>query len=103
MSTETYKGGEQTDRVCRLILLLAGNTVNGLSPGEIAKGLDTHPSNVTRLIAHLKRSRFVEEHPLGGRWRLGAKVVQIALAHMSDVRRAEEDLNDIRNRYSRKA
>lgn len=71
---DTYGAGEFVGRICSLIVLLASHTRHGLAPSEIAKKLGTSPANVTRLVAQLKASGFVEDTPLK-RLRLGPKVI----------------------------
>lgn len=97
----TYGTGEFAGRICGLMVLLAGHTRHGLAPSEIAKKLDTSPANVTRLVAQLKSTGFVEDTPLK-RLRLGPKVVQIALSHLSDMQQGEDELADLRRRYNGK-
>lgn len=101
MTPEKYGTSDQLRRACRAIVLMAGHVVNGLAPGELAKALDTSPSNITRLLANLKQEGFVEKIEETGRWRLGPKVVQIGLAYMNDVGRAETRLAEVKNRYTR--
>ena len=101
MTPEKYGSSEQTSRVCRALVMLAGNTVNGMLPGELAKALNTSPATITRMLAHLKQEGFVEETKLGGRWRLGSRVAQIGLAALADVAARESELNEIKQRYSR--
>ncbi len=98
---DTYGAGEFVGRICSLIVLLASHTRHGLAPSEIAKKLGTSPANVTRLVAQLKASGFVEDTPLK-RLRLGPKVVQIALCHLSDMKQGEDELADLRRRYTPK-
>lgn len=98
---DTYGAGEFVGRICGLIVLLAGHTRHGLAPSEIAKKLGTSPANVTRMVAHLKSAGFVDDTPLK-RLRLGPKVVQIALGHLSDMQQGEDELADLRRRYTPK-
>lgn len=101
MTPEKYGTSDQLRRACRAIVVLAGHTVNGLAPGELAKAVDASPSNITRLLANLKQEGFVEKIEETGRWRLGPKVVQIALAFSQDLSRARSRLDEVSNRYTR--
>lgn len=101
MTPEKYGTSDQLRRTCRAIVVLAGHTVNGLAPGELAKAVDASPSNITRLLANLKQEGFVEKIEETGRWRLGPKVVQIALAFSQDLSRARARLDEVSNRYTR--
>ena len=40
-------------RLLKVIVLLAGNEFNGLAPSDLAKALNTNPSNITRDLANL--------------------------------------------------
>lgn len=97
---EKYRN-EAQQRLCRVIVLLAGNEFDGLEPGAIAKALDTNPSNVTRDLANLKEAGLAEPVADTGRWRLGPKVIQIALAFTRHLDRARSRLEEIGQRYTR--
>lgn len=101
MSPEKYGTSDQLRRAFRAIVVLAGNTVQGMTPGDLAKAVAASPSNITRLLANMKNEGFVEETKVPGRWRLGPKVVQIALAYQVDISRQETELDQIKQRYSR--
>lgn len=101
MTPEKYGTSDQLRRACRAIVVMAGHTVQGMTPGELAKAVDASPSNITRLLANLKNEGFIEETKTPGRWRLGPKVVQIALAYQMDISRQETELDQIKQRYTR--
>lgn len=88
-------------RLLKVIVLLAGNEFSGLAPSDLAKALNTNPSNITRDLANLREGGIAE--PLGdtGRWRLGPKVVQIALAFSDSMARSSSRMNEINQRYTR--
>jgi len=88
-------------RVLKIVQLLAGNEFSGLVPMDLAKALDTNPSNVTRDLANLQAAGLAEQIPETGRWRLGPKVIQIALAFSEHVAQATDRLNDLKHRYTR--
>lgn len=88
-------------RLLRTILLLAGNELAGLAPSDLAKALDTGPSNVTRDLANLKEAGLAEQLPDTGRWRLGPKVVQIAVDFQLNLGRSQSRVDEIRQRYTR--
>jgi len=88
-------------RLLRTILLLAGNELAGLAPSDLAKALDTGPSNVTRDLANLKEAGLAEQLPETGRWRLGPKVVQIAVDFQLNLGRSQSRVDEIRQRYTR--
>jgi DNA-binding IclR family transcriptional regulator len=59
-----------------------------LGTNEIARRLTTTPSTVSRQLGTLAESRFVEQIPESGRYRLGIRVVELANALLArlDVR-----------------
>jgi DNA-binding IclR family transcriptional regulator len=101
MDINRYPDSRPVDRVVRVIESLAGNTLNGLSPGEIGKAAGASPAQITRLLAQLIRRGVVESARTEGRYRLGPAIVQIARAHELELARAERDLAEARQRYSR--
>lgn len=98
--TSRYLSDSQ-QRLLQLILLLAGNEIEGLAPSDIAKQLATSASNVTRDLANLRHVGWAECLPTTGRWRLGPQIVQIAMRHLTALDRAERRLSEIKNRFSR--
>lgn len=92
---------EAQQRILRTLVLLAGNEFLGLAPSQIAKSIGTNPSNVTRDLANLKTAGLAEEMDGLGTWRLGPKVVQIALAFSEQSSRMGERVAEIQNRYTR--
>ena len=87
-------------RLLKAVVLLAGNEFNGLAPSDLAKALNTNPSNVTRDLASLKEAGLAEQLDTG-RWRLGPKLVQIALAFSDHVARSSDRMSEIKQRYTR--
>jgi DNA-binding IclR family transcriptional regulator len=89
-------------RLLRTVLLLAGNELAGLAPSDLAKALDTNPSNVTRDLANLKEAGLAEQLPDTGRWRLGPKIVQVAVDFQLNLERSQSRVDEIRQRYTRR-
>lgn len=94
---------DSQQRILRLVVLLAGNEITGLAPADIARQQGCSASIVTRDLANLREAGFAEMVPETSRWRLAPQVVQIALAHMTALERAETRLAETRHRYSRTA
>ncbi|HSH71565.1 MAG TPA: hypothetical protein VK974_00785 [Methylophilaceae bacterium] len=98
---KVYTSGSQ-ERGYHVLLLLAGNEFTGVLPGEIAKALNTSPSNITRDLRVLQNVGLAEPLPHDEkRWRLGPKLVQISNAftnHLSEVNRR---MGEIQQRYTR--
>lgn len=89
-------------RACRYMLALGGHEVEGLRPKQIAEAVCASPSTVTRDLRVLLDEGFVERVPgMEDRWRLGPKLIQIALAHVQGVQRMSARLDEVRQRYSR--
>ena len=88
-------------RILGLLRVLAGNEIEGLAPGDIAKLNNCSASHVTRDLANLLHAGLAEQLPTTGRWRLGPQIVQIALRHMTALDRAQSRLDEIKNRFSR--
>jgi len=85
-------------RVLKLIFRLAGHEIEGIAPSELAAAMRTSASNMTRDLANLKEAGWAE--PLEtGRWRLAPKAVQISLAAGTAFSRAQDRLDETRQRY----
>lgn len=101
MSKEIYINSAQ-QRLLKAVVLLAGNEFSGLAPSDLAKALNTNPSNVTRDLANLKEAGLAEQIQDTGRWRLGPKLIQIALAFSDHMSRATNRIDEMQQRYTRK-
>lgn len=99
--TEAKYISDQQQRLLQVIRTLAGNEIEGLAPGDLAKLIPCHASQVTRDLANLKHFGWAEQIATTGRWRLGPQVVQIATRHMTAIERASKKLAEVSNRYSR--
>lgn len=101
MATDYTHAGQQ--RILRLINVLAGHEITGISPADISAETKVLPSTVTRDLDNLRSAGFAEQVPETGRWRLSPQMVQIALRHMTALDRAQSRLDEVRNRFSRGA
>jgi DNA-binding IclR family transcriptional regulator len=88
-------------RILRIVLMLAGHELHGVAPKDIAEGAGAAAATITRDLHNLREIGLIETIQETGRVRLGPKVVQIAIAHMTAMDRASAQLNEIKNRYSR--
>lgn len=88
-------------RVIQVLLRLAGHEVNGLAPGEIAKALDTTPSNITRDLHNLKEGGVAEQIQESGRWRLSPRIPQIGVAMLNGIGRAQAKVDEVQQRFTR--
>tara|TARA_R110001583_G_scaffold195522_3_gene375219 strand:+ start:47707 stop:48012 length:306 start_codon:yes stop_codon:yes gene_type:complete len=88
-------------RILRAVVVLAGNEFMGIAPGELAKALGESPSTATRDLHNMKEAGFAEQIEQTGRWRLGPKMVQVALSFSHELTRARTRLDEITQRYTR--
>lgn len=100
MSKDAYDSPAQ-QRILKALVVLAGNEFIGISPTDYAKALRVNPGTATRDLHNLREAGFAEQIQETGRWRLGPKPVQIALAFATHLERAEQRLKEITNRYSK--
>lgn len=100
MSERAYTNDSQS-RGYQVILALAGNEFTGLLPSEIAKKVDASPSAITRDLRVLQDSGLAEQIQETGRWRLGPRLVQIAVAFQMHLDTARRRLDEINQRYTR--
>ena len=99
MADDKYISDAQ-QRILGLILVLAGHEIEGLAPAQIAKLNECAASQVTRDLANLRQRGWAEQITTTGRWRLGPGIVQISLAHMTALDRAERRLSEVRQRFA---
>lgn len=100
MSEATDYTSEAQQRVLQVLLLLAGNEFDGVTPTELARAAGTTPPNITRDLYNLGKAGLAERLETG-RWRLGPKLIQIALAFSTHVGRKSEQLAELVQRYTR--
>lgn len=100
MADYTHSGQQ---RILGVIKALAGHEITGVAPAVLAREVACSAACITRDLDNLRSAGLAEQVPETGRWRLGPSVVQIALAHMGALDRAERRLAEVRSRYSRQA
>lgn len=90
------------ERVCQLIMKMAGHEVHGIRNSELAEALSVSRPTITRDLAALQKIGVVEEIPgMTGRWRLGPKLIQISRAHAEGMSRVKAAVTEIEQRFSR--
>lgn len=99
MSTDYSNDGQR--RILRLITTLKGNEAKGLAPSEIARLQGCSASVVTRDLFNLSVEGYAEQVPDSGYWRLSPQIVQIAIAFMQDLARAQDRLAEHSARFTR--
>lgn len=93
---------EQVQRTLRIISVMVGHEVHGISPGDIARFAKTSPAMVTRVLANLEAQKFAEELPNNkNKWRLGKCFVQIANTVSLNLNQAQQQLQQDQHNYSR--
>jgi DNA-binding IclR family transcriptional regulator len=100
MSADSQYISEAQQRILGLILVLAGNEIEGLAPSQIAKLNICSASQVTRDLANLKAKGWAEQIATTGRWRLGPEIVQVSMRHLTALDRAKTRLDEARNRFT---
>lgn len=100
MTEREYANAAQ-ERGYAVLMALAGHEVNGLAPGEIAKGINASASNVTRDLRVLAKVGLAEQITETNRWRLGPRLVQIANAFSLNLDRQRRRVDEVGQRYTR--
>ena len=91
--------GTSAQRVLRVLQILKGQTLNGLSNGEIAKALGETPVNITRALATLVNEGFVTKLE-SGRYAHTIGLLQIAQSHANEMSQAQNRILEINHRVT---
>ena len=95
---------DQLQRMLKVITMMAGHEVHGVSPSSLANLAQTSPANITRILANLKLAEFAERLPSDNtRWRLTPKLIRIANIVTLNFSTAEQQLQQDQHNYSRLA
>ncbi len=100
MTEKVYPLPEPIRKANALYQLLAGHELLGLSPGEIAKGLDVPASWVSVNLPAIATSGFVERVEDTNRWRLGVAFVRISVTVTTNLTAAKRRLAEVESRYA---
>lgn len=102
MSNPNESNGRALLKGFEYYLALAGHEVDGMRPGQIAKATGVSAATATRDLRAMQGMGIVELVPgMEDRWRLGPKVIQVALAHMQGMERATSRVTETKQRFSR--
>ena len=101
MTKQYISKGQQ--RLTMVLLALEGREVEGVSPKEVAAGLQIPPSAVTIALANLAEAGLAERMPQTNRWRLTPRVIQIGMSMMRGVEQAKARVAEVEQRYTRLA
>lgn len=88
-------------RILDVMVRLSGHEIEGLALKDVSDAARISPSNAKKDLENLKLAGIAEQIPETGRWRLGPKLVQIALAHLRNLERAHTKWKEIQQRYDR--
>lgn len=88
-------------RVARLLMALSGREVDGASNAALAKALGCTESACLRTLQTLADEGLVEQIAASKRWRLGPRLVQVAVDFAAGLDRAQHKLDETRQRYTR--
>lgn len=101
MSEPRYTS-DQVQRVLKTLLALAGNEFRGMKLKEVAVAVDCSASNALRALENLKTAGLADRAPhQDDLWMLGPKVVQIAHHFDQALARAQRELDERKQRYTR--
>ncbi|WP_448680552.1 hypothetical protein [Pseudomonas nicosulfuronedens] len=102
MSTEDKYTSEQVQRVLRVLLALASNEFRGLLLKEVATAAECSNDNALRALENLRTAGLAERSVHDDkRWQLGPRLVQIAFAFDTALQKAQRELDDRRQRFTR--
>lgn len=101
MTDPTSYTHEGQQRILRLLMTLSGHEITGLAPKQIADLQGCSASLVTRDLANLAEAGFAEQVPGAPQWRLAPALVQISVKLAVSLDRAQGQLDDLRNRFTR--
>lgn len=87
-------------RVCRILRVLQGYALEGLSLTEVAKALkEPNPSTVLRTLETMAEESMVIKLD-SGRWALSVLMLQIAAATEAEINRKSLRLNELKQRIA---
>lgn len=90
------------ERAKAVIEALAGHNFDGLRNQQVAEAVRQSPPTTLRDLQSLEAIGWAERIPgKDERWRLSPRLIQLAIAHESEVMREEQRLGDFRIRYTR--
>lgn len=84
-------------RTLRIISVLKGKTLSGLSNTEIAATTEIPAPTVSRILATMVDEGFAIQLD-NGRYALGIRMLQIAQSHADEMTRAQSRINEIQQR-----
>lgn len=95
-----YENAAQ-QRILKIMMVLFGHEVDGLSTSQIAKAVNTSASNVTRDVYNLIEAGVAEKLTHNDNIRIAPRVGQKAIAILNGIDAASRRLEDTKNRFTR--
>jgi DNA-binding IclR family transcriptional regulator len=93
---------DSQQRILKVLLVLAGNEFNGITPVQIRKTLELSAATITRDLANLETAGLAERIPgQTEKWRLGPKMIQIAIAFQREWNANQKRMEEFEQRYIR--
>ncbi|MGO1073203.1 helix-turn-helix domain-containing protein [Lysobacter sp. CA199] len=86
-------------RVLRVFKALKGYSIEGISNGDLARGLNESPANVSRALATLIEEGLAIKLD-NGRFAHSVQTLQIAFAHASAVERIQSRISEFQQRLA---
>lgn len=81
-------------RVLRILAILPGHALTGVSNKALAQALDTSPANISRALATMEREGFAQRLD-NGLWGPSVKLLALCMAyaqHTDNIKRRAEEL-----------
>ena len=100
--TSSKYHSKSQQRILKIIFILAGHEIDGLSNGEISKAIKVEPCKVTRDLGNLRIAGLAEKLFETERWRLTPKLSQIGLAMLEGIDKSQRKTDEVKQRYTRK-
>lgn len=86
-------------KVLRVLKALKGQSLTGVSNGELAKALNESPATVNRCLNTLITEGMAMQLD-SGRYALSVAMLQIAQAHATEINRATNRINELTQRVA---
>ena len=101
MSRTTDYTNDAQQRILKIVLVLFGHVINGLTPSAIAREVQCSAAVMTRDLANLKEAGIAEKDETTGSWRLTPRLPQQTIKVWAAIDAAEKRLQEAKNRFNR--
>lgn len=98
-TVEALKKDTALHKGLRVLKVLRGHTLNGLSNGQLAQATGYGASAITRIMAALIDEGLAEKRE-DGRFALSVGMLQIAQAYALEIDKAQEKINEMTRRVA---